>query len=665
MTFAQADSVKVLNEIIVTGYNSYRSLAEVPAAIHVIDAKALNRFNNTSFVPVVNTLPGVRMEERSPGSYRFSIRGSLLRSPFGVRNVKFYWNGLPLTDGGGNTYLNLLDVEAINKMEVIKGPGASLYGAGTGGVVLLSSMHGGSEPKLKYSVLTGSYGLFRMQGSGNVLATDRHSVNIKAAYQRADGYRDHTEMKRYTSQIDWNVRVGSSGLFSSTLFTTNLFYETPGGLTYEQFESDPKQARPATAVFPGATEQRASVKNNTTYWAAKYEHEWRANWKTDLGVFASYTSFKNPAIRNYEKREELNLGGRLEIQYRFTSGATQGKFITGIEYQTFHSPVSVFDNLQGTVGALQVRDKLGSISGLAFAQFDIDLPHSIYLTAGMGSTLLKYSFLRTSDSPATRQFRNFEPGFFPRLALLKKFGTTFSVFGSVSSGFSPPSVAEVRPSTSTFNNSLNPEEGIMIESGVRGTAFKEQLRFDVVAYDFKLQQTIVIQRDAGGAEYFINAGETRQRGLESMISFSPVLSGTRADFNLWVSYALSDYFFHQYVQDGVNYSGNQLTGIARNMLSIGMDVDLRKGLYKRTTLAYTDRLPLNDANSEFAPQVWLAGIRLGYRNDSGKFRYDVFATVDNLFNQRYSLGHDLNAAGGRYYNAAPEINASLGLKISL
>ena len=89
------------------------------------------------------------MEERSPGSFRLAIRGSSLRSPFGVRNVKVYWNGIPFTDAGGNTYLNLFDFNSIANIEVIKGPGGSMYGAGTGGVVLLESPRG-SARKFKY-----------------------------------------------------------------------------------------------------------------------------------------------------------------------------------------------------------------------------------------------------------------------------------------------------------------------------------------------------------------------------------------------------------------------------------------------------------------------------------------------------------------------------------
>ena len=130
-TQKKTDTVQVLHEIVVKGYSYDRPLSEVPAAIGYVDTKTLERFSNTSLLPAVNTIPGVRMEERSPGSYRFAIRGSSLRSPFGVREVKMYWNGLPLTDGGGNTYLNLLDFNAIGSVEIIEGPGASLYGAGS------------------------------------------------------------------------------------------------------------------------------------------------------------------------------------------------------------------------------------------------------------------------------------------------------------------------------------------------------------------------------------------------------------------------------------------------------------------------------------------------------------------------------------------------------
>ncbi|HKZ66998.1 MAG TPA: Plug domain-containing protein, partial [Chitinophagaceae bacterium] len=84
------DSVKLLSPVLIKGYESERTLAETPVAVGLITAKDIERYANTSLLSSVNTIPGVRMEERSPGSYRLNIRGSLLRSPFGVRNLKVY-----------------------------------------------------------------------------------------------------------------------------------------------------------------------------------------------------------------------------------------------------------------------------------------------------------------------------------------------------------------------------------------------------------------------------------------------------------------------------------------------------------------------------------------------------------------------------------------------
>jgi iron complex outermembrane receptor protein len=659
---AQSDTSKILNEVIVTGYNSNRAINLVPASIAVIDASALTRFAPVSFLQAVNTTPGVRMEERSPGSYRFSIRGSVLRSPFGVRNVKFYWNGLPLTDGGGNTYLNLIDPEAVTSMEIIKGPGASLYGAATGGVVLLNSSSKVASKKIDFSVLGGSYGLFKIQGGGNIVATDKSRLSIRGLMQQSGGYRDHTEMKRYSSLLDWKQAVGERGVLSTSLFHSNLFYETPGGLTEAQFKDDPTQARPATNTLPGAVEQKASVKNATTYFSSSYNQDWNEKHKTFIGIYGSTTTFKNPAIRNMEIRDEVNIGGRAEHHFAFNIEEVKTRLDVGAEFQYFDSPVRVYDNLAGVRGALQFRDKINSTMGFAFTQLEFELPSDFYLTVGASYNFVQYDFTRSSESPQIHQQRKFNPTVYPRLALLKKVSKNLSFFGSLSSGFSPPSVAEVRPSTNTFNESLNPEEGLSMEAGLRGK-FLKQLTFDVVGYDFNLQNTIVIRRDDSGAEYFVNAGEAKQKGVEAKLSYS--IEVKSSEFKVWTSYTFNDFVFENYVQDGVNYSGNPVTGIAPHVLVIGLDATLKNGLYQRSTITFTDAIPLNDASTARASAYWLMAFQVGYKNQVKNLQYDIFGNIDNLFDVTYSLGHDLNALGGRYYNAAPGINFSFGLRIAL
>ena len=88
-------------------------------------------------------------------------------------------------------------------------------------------------------------------------------------------------------------------------------------------------------------------------------------------------------------------------------------------------------------------------------------------------------------------------------------------------------------------------------------------------------------------------------------------------------------------------------------------------LYFNITANYTDAIPLNDANSEYASEYFLLGGRLGYKaNLTKNFPIEIFAGIDNALDKRYSLGNDLNAVGGRYYNAAARRNYFVGLTLN-
>lgn len=654
------DSVKVLDEVTVQAYAADRPLREVPAAVAYMSRQSLERFSNTSILPAVNTIPGVRMEERSPGSYRFSIRGSLLRSPFGVRNVKMYWNGLPLTDGGGNTYVNLLDFNAISNLEVIKGPGSSLYGAGTGGVVLFNNNLTAAN-QVQISALAGTYGLQRYQVSAQA-GSEKIRARVQYARQQADGYRDHTRMRRDGLNTDMVFTINKQSALTAAVFYTDLFYESPGGLTRAQYEENPRQAR------ANADNLKASISNKTLYGALIYDYQWNDRWSTKIGAYGSNTQFVNPTFLNYEDRDEHNYGGRLANQYSFDRQAWKGKITFGVEHQYFNSPILVKNNVAGSPGPNLVSDdKIYSRQTVAFAQGEFDLPHNFILTAGASGTFLQYRLVRYSPEPAADQTRNFNPVFSPRMALLNKITPMHSVYATVGYGFSPPSLAEVRPSTNAFNNSLNPEHGINYEVGFKGQFADGSLRYDVSLYEFDLKETIVIQRTEDNADYFINAGGTRQRGAEAAATWAPRLSrnGVITAVALQASYTLNHFFFKNYINDDRDYSGNRLTGVAPNVAVLSADVEVMTRLYANITANYTDHIPLKDDNTEYAPEYYLLGARVGYKvPTASRFPLEVFAGVDNLFDRRYSLGNDLNAAGGRYFNAAAGRNFYFGARFN-
>lgn len=658
--FAQApqDTVRLLSEITVQAYQANRDPVNIPASIGVVQTDEFNRFSTASLLPAFNMLPGIRMEERSPGSYRFSIRGSLLRSPFGVRNVKFYWNGLPFTDGGGNTYLNLIDLNGLNDAEVIKGPAGSLYGAGTGGAVLLRSPIP-SESAAGLLSQYGSYGTLRI-GADLATYTDNTASRIQFVRQQADGYREQSRMWRNAFQGDIVYTLEPATLMHLTVLSTDLYYQTPGGLTESQYLADPQQARPSSPAGPGAVEQKASVTNRTTLGGMTLEHQWSHTWSTTLGAVFSRSQFENAAIRNYEVRDERNIGARLTTTYEKKTEALAARVVAGGEYQRLESPITVTDNIGGTPGTLLISsDQVTSSQGMAFLQGEVEWPVGWQAVGGVSVNFVHYTDVRSAPPPASNNSRAFTPQVMPRIAILRKVSPSANLFVSASRGFSPPTVAELIPSTGVYNNGLSPESGWSYEAGVSGTV-KDRLTYHLALYDFRLTNAIVLQRDSSGADYYVNAGDTRQQGVEGNASWMKSWPGFTRNLKLTLGFTYSHFRFGTYINDGNDYSGNPLTGVPPWVLAFGADIGFRNGLYAQLTGNYADRIPLNDASTDFASDYFLLGVRTGIRLD-GALPIDIYAGADNVLNQSYSLGNDLNAAGKRYFNPAPPVNFYVGL----
>jgi iron complex outermembrane receptor protein len=101
-------------------------------------------------------------------------------------------------------------------------------------------------------------------------------------------------------------------------------------------------------------------------------------------------------------------------------------------------------------------------------------------------------------------------------------------------------------------------------------------------------------------------------------------------------------------------------------LAAGFDAFAANGLYGTVTYYYSGKVPLNDANTAYAKAYDLLGLKIGYEKViKDKASFQLFTGVENLLNQTYSLGNDINGFGGRYYNAAPGRNYYVGVSFHL
>jgi iron complex outermembrane receptor protein len=654
------------SEVTVTAFQSNQQWKSVPAAVTVLNATQLGQYGNGSMVPVMNTVTGVRMEERSPASYRLSLRGSLLRSPFGVRNVKVYWNEIPLTDAAGNSYINLVNLEQLTSIEVIKGPVASMYGAGTGGAVLMHSRLPFADKPIQHfevGLTGGSFGMFN-ESTGWHYSGKALQTSIEQSHQQSDGYREQSASRK--DIIKWQgARQWHSQQLEWLVFYTDLYYQTPGGITQAQMDINPKLSRQPGGGLPGSIQQKAAIYNKTLFGALHHTASLGKLFMLKTFYTANQTHFDNPFITNFETRIEKNMGAGTQLVFQTNNAHIRFQWINGMEWLYNQATITDYGNRAGVKDTVQFTDNSFANQWFGFSQAQVNINNRWNLTAGFSINNQTYRYKRLTDPSTNYVSKQITAVFTPRIAILYRLSNSVSWYALAAKGFSAPALAEIRPSDGNYYGNLNAEYGWNYETGFKGSLDNERLEFDVAAYNFSLQNAIVRRTNAIGQEYFVNAGSTVQNGMEGMLKFHLISNKKQwiSHCELFSSYSFQPYRFETYQQTTNNYNGNALTGVPKNTWVSGMNIENKNGFYWRFSINCTSSIPLTDANDAFANAYQLVQSGIGFHNNEKTINIQL--GIDNLLNQNYSLGNDINAAGKRYFNPAPSRNFFLTFKYAI
>jgi iron complex outermembrane receptor protein len=664
----KADTTKTLKTVTIKAYLSDQPVLSLPASVTVLGAPQLKLQADNSLVPAMNTVPGVKMEERSPGSYRLSIRGSLLRSPFGVRDVKVYFDEIPLTDAGGNTYLNAIDINSLGSLEILKGPDGSLFGANSGGVVILRPAGSAADSNyVKLGLNGGSYGLVH-QNAAIQNNTGNNQLNVSQAYQSYGGYRQHSYMQRSYFQLADKYAISPNDQLKALALYSDLNYQTPGGLTLAQMQADPQSARLATKTVPGAIDQDISISTKALLGGLVNDARLSHNLKNVLAVYGMHVDFANPFITNYEQRNENTYG--LRTYFELNGGQTQynWKVNLGLEWQQTNSGINNYDNNKGDKGNPQTQDKINTNQHFIFGRYTADIATRLHIEGALSLNYYDYDFKNLYPlNQAGFTPRSFSAQLMPRLALSYQLTNNFIARASVSRGYSTPTTAEVRPTDNVINTALQAQTGWNYETGLRLRNTDETMFLDASVFYYRINNSIVRRLHPDETEYYVNAGGTNQTGFE--LSFTDWLIRQNhtqfirgLQFN--TAYTLSSYFFRNYSDATTNYSSNPLTGVPHDVLVSSIQVKFPQSIYVFVQHNYTASIPLNDAHNVFAPQYHLLQAKAGWTHPfTAKTKLEIYAGADNLLNAHYSLGNDLNAVGNRYFNPSPLRNYFAGFNV--
>jgi iron complex outermembrane receptor protein len=668
-SFAQQsqDSAKLLEPVSVTAFEQRVPIQRSPIAVGVLAPSNADYANKTSLLSGFNTLAGVRMEERSPASYRINIRGSSLRSPFGVRNVKVYWNDIPVTDPGGNTYFNQFGFNNFSTIEIYKGPVSSMYGAGTGGLILMNSFPPtvNNTPALSAEYMGGSFNLQNVFASASFGENNNRTL-VTYAHNSSDGYRDHSAMRRDNASFVSTNQLSSKDQLTAAVLFTDLYYQTPGGLNKAEYTKNPQAARPAAGGLPSADQAKAAIFQKNILVGLHQLYTFNEHFKNSTSVYGAFAQVKNPTFRNYERRNEPHFGARTSFTYNQDFNDVKLQLVAGGELQQAYFNTQVSKNKNGNQDTLQTDDDIRFDSYSIFFQADASISSKWFLTAGISLNESDVSITRLNQYPVTPQKRTYGGEWSPRVALLRKLNNDLTLYASVSKGFSPPTTAELLPSTGNISTFLNAEEGINYEMGLKGFVLKGKLYVELDGFYFKLNNALVVRKDSSNADYYVNAGDIKQKGVEATTTYNQFFaSSVFHHLTLNAAYTFSDFKYGSFQKNNVSYNGNRVPGVPQHALSFQADIQSKNGFYLRASCYIASLIYLDDANDASAEPYQLVGTRIGYLlTHHSKAKINFYMGVDNLLDQTYSLGNDINAAAGRYYNAAPKRNYYFGIGFS-
>lgn len=525
-----------LSEILVTGesrgyvaVNSVTAtktdtpLLDIPQSINVITRQQLDDQAVHSLGEVLLYVPGVTVGQGEGNRDQITLRGQNTTADFfldGVRDDTQYYRGL----------YNL------ERVEVLKGPYALIFGRGGGGGIVnrVQKTPGNAGPFAAGRASANSFGAWDLSADVNVPLNDRAALRVNAVYEDLESHRDFYEGERYAVNpyvaMDFGRgwKAGLSYEYVNDDRVTDRGVPSLGGAPItgyrDQFFGVPGINRTTLEahILKGRVDGSLApnLEFSTTVLLGDYD-------KVYTNVFANGPATAQagtvPLAAYTDPTTRQNLLLQSNLVWDLTTGSVGHKVLFGLEYgdqdstnqrrngvlsnATFSLANPVFPTV--SFPSLN-RDTTSTVKSLsAYVQDQISFGDRFDIVAGLRFDRFDIEGVDLQPNP-DRPFARVDEKVSPRLGVIFKPQESVSIYGSFSQSFLPRSGDQFL-SLSTTQQNLEPEKFTNHEVG-----FKWDVRpnLNLTAAVFQLDRTNATTPDPANPAATINVGETRTQGVE-------------------------------------------------------------------------------------------------------------------------------------------------------
>jgi iron complex outermembrane receptor protein len=656
--------LRVAESVTVTASRLDIPARDNPAATTVVTGPSL------IFVPrgigadeTLLTVPGVKVDNQANGErVHLTMRGQGILAERGIRGIQVLLDGIPLNDPTGFAP-DLYDVDwsEVDRIDVLRGPVAFLYGSGSSGGVVSIATRGGGNGRLGGNVFAnaGSNGFYKVQGAV-AGGGERLSGSVDLTRTSGDGYREHTAFWgnnlygklgwRPTTRLQLNAVVAATGYFNQNAEGLNLEWlaedrcmANPDALKYNEYQKTIRQ----TAGVSGRLDLGAGQELG---FVGYFRH---TQYTESVPSSVQHRAMDSPGL-------SLQYTGRLGHD-RLHSTLSVGVDLDGQTIDEYRRP-NLGDAVEGPEKVSDQTADQGRVGLFAMARVEAGSRWAVLLGLRhdrIRNQLEDHLKANGLDLSGERIFGK-STG---RVGVSFAATSRLDLYASWGQGFLPPATEEIYANPDAlggFNTRLMPASSRGGEVGARGSLGRE-LTYELTVFHLTTKDDFERYRipDRPLETFYHNAGDTRRWGLETRVEWLPAPS-----FRLTAAYTLSDFVYTHY--EGIslpgNLSGNALPNSPRHQGVLAAVYTWRDRWVVVANVQALSRAYVDATNAAWIDGYALVGLRLARSFTFDRRRLEVFVSGRNLTDVEYIAFTEPDPDGNSYH-PGPEREVFAGLRL--
>ncbi len=507
--YAQTDSTKNLDEVVITATKFPIKQSLTGKVVTVIDQQQLQRNSGKSLTEVLNTQAGIIVN--GSNNVLGTNQDVYMRGAAAGKTLVLL-DGVPVYDASGisGAYdLNLINVDQVERIEILKGNQSTLYGSDAiAGVINIISKKGGAKKiNATANLAAGSYNTFKgtVGLNGTVKST---SYNVQYTKLTSKGFS--------TAQDQTGIGNFDKDGMDENVFRANL----------SQKINDKFSVRANTQLSNYKTDADAGRFTDDADYTIK-------NKNSLLGFGADYTIGKSILHFNYN----YNKINRVYLDDSASRGGfsyySKGDYTGKSHFAELYSNIAVTKNIDVLVGA-DYRNHLSEQNYFSVSAY------GPYSSTPLSDDSVKVNQFGAYASLVVKNIAGFNVELGGRYNNFNKYGDVFTfsfnpsyviknsikIFGNISSGFKAPSLYQVYSEYHIPDTlgELNPEKSLSFEGGVQ--YYKNNVKLRAVYFSRTVKDNIVFYSSGAPLynNYYINADKQKDKGfeLEASVNFGKV-----------------------------------------------------------------------------------------------------------------------------------------------